>query len=353
MSTEIRLNLNSRVAVIEQSAFMYSKESDPDKIHEFNDDSGVIYVKYFGESDTVFSIQPYLNSNIEPLIRSQEFLFGKYKFSIKPIDNLIIGDLLYAKGGIFDKNEIHVAVFFPYFSKSSQGNPKKTYVFSNLMFKRYQVMTQKYLKRFNIPFNINENHFSRWITLHEAFHNSGPLPLFSGKINKFIKKGYGFIEELRVEFSIMHYILNCIPKSKKNNFNNLIKLIITDRIFRAARFHFNPTHQLKYGMYAREVEGDAAICLLALLVKKGILNLSKETLKFTPKQLSYAIEPILNDIYNYESRIIGQYDFDTSHHRFSVYLRKTYFSVTHDIMEFLKSSACTNCHYNIRFEASC
>ncbi len=351
MQNHIALSLETKKDIVDYGENLYKcEQKDVREISFSRGTTGnVDYVSFYGQEKTVFAIKPYQKKFLNRLMLENNFELDEHRFCIPPIAELFVGDLLYAKGGVFDLNEIHVAVFLPYFAQCKRTLAKKSFVFANLMEERFVKMAQSTMQKFSMNLKLTSQDFANWVSLHEGFHNSGPLPLFSGKVNKFSKKSYGFVEELRVDLSIIYFILNCIPSEGRKSLINVVCLVIADRVFRAARFHFNTSHAPRHNMYAKMVEGDAAICLLCLLVHNELLDLPGRKFVFCSKKLSAAIKPVLKDIYDYEKSINNKDSFYASEPSFCKYLRQKYFKLNAGVRLYLEANSCTNCTYELVF----
>jgi hypothetical protein len=350
MPTHIALTLATESATVLGAKNFYAQCRKDKKINFSFAKDGVQHICFFAPDKTIFSIRPYFQQELKALIIRCPLVLKGYNFPVHPIKNLFAGDLLYAEGGIFTREKLHSAVFLPYFAPGAYG-PKRTYVFANLMSHRFKIMSTDMMQSFNLDISLTSADYANWVFLHEAFHNSGPLPLFTDKINKFGNKPYGFIEELRVELSIIYYILNCIPK--ETVLKKVVWLIILDRIFRAARFHYNATHMPEHNMYAKMVEGDAAICILALLDNSGLINLKQNSLELDFLRLSELAAEVLEDIFAFEQAVKSGDDFISLSQGFCDKLRQKHFALSEQALAYLRKHAQTNCTYKLDFKTQC
>jgi hypothetical protein len=287
------------------------------------------------------------------------FEINQYYYKLENVENLFPCSLLYAEGGIFDANEIHSAIFFPYFMENRDVDGKSTLIFVNIMYERFKIISKHLFeslgfeifldeKKINLDC-ITQEDISKWIILHEYVHNSGPLSLFTSNANKFSTKKYGFIEEMRVDLTSIMIILDklCILDS---NYTKIIVIILLERLFRGALYNFQSEWNFsKNEMFAKEVEGDVSIAFMILLDKYNILDFQKKKINLNQKNMQMLLEEVLSDIYKYEQLAYLKQAFSSSATKFAAYFRDKYLKVTPAVTNFLKEYSVQNCLYKIFF----
>ena|SRR3990167_8540035 len=167
MFREIQLNLNSRSKIIRTSKNIYSNDGGqiPLSINEtfinltneyneqlFLNNSDIWYILFNGKKikqplqtkKTVIAIErePYKDI-YEELSVLESFKINQQVYNLMPVENIVLCDLLFAQGGIFGINEIHSALFLPYFLDNAKvldnakAGFKITFIFINLLISRF------------------------------------------------------------------------------------------------------------------------------------------------------------------------------------------------------------------------
>ena len=192
--------------------------------------------------------------------------------------------------------------------------------------------------------------FARWLLLHEYVHNSGPLPLFNQNANKFSKKRYGFIEELRVDLTTIKIIIDNIKSGVLSaEFYNVIAIIIIERLFRASIYNFRQNWPNDTGMFSNEVEGDTAIALMIILANFKVFDPSKKILNIDITGITQLAELILSDVYKYEHLANEKNRFNGTCDIFAKFLKDKYFKMAPDVHDFLVCNSVQDCHYELNF----
>lgn len=336
-----------------------------------NQDKEIFYISFNGKKikeqiankKTLVAIRKLNDQKIlADLHRINYFEIGGHKYNFSLVNNIILCDLLYAKGGIFDANEIHSAIFFPYFIENQTSGEKFTLIFTNIIFERFKVVSKEIFNRLNFKLSIegkiiNLNDIekvdiSRWVTLHECAHNSGPLSLFTSDANKFSTKKYGFIEEMRVDLTSIKVILDSIGRNQMSGaYKKVIAIIILERILRGALYNYHPKWDMSAaGMFSKQVEGDVSIAMLILLSNYKIIDLNKKIIDLTEEKLKLVIDTVLSDIYKYEHLASEKNAFDHTSLKFSSLFRKTHLPVSQSVLSFLDAYSVQDCEYKIFFD---
>ncbi|KTC72305.1 hypothetical protein Lbir_1371 [Legionella birminghamensis] len=384
MFKDIHLKLISNSKTIKASQRIYSGDCEPillssnetfiNLVSDYNEqaflnDSEIWHILFNGKQikqplktkKTGIAIQkgPYKDI-YEELSGLKPFSINHQEYNLIPVDNIVLCDLLFAQGGVFEINEIHSALFFPYFLDQAKDGFKLTFIFINLLMSRFKEIACKvisslgydiYLDGNNLLLNtLTANDFARWLLLHEYCHNSGPLPLFSQNVNKFSKKSYGFIEELRVDLTTIKIIIENISLGiLSSEFYNVIAIIMAERIFRASIYNFNQHWTSDKGMFSKEVEGDTAIAFLVLLTKFNIFDPANKILNIDIANTLQVVDMILSDIYKYEHLANEKSGFNSTHHIFSKFFRDKYFKMPVSAYDFLIANSVQDCNFYLNF----
>lgn len=384
MFKDVHINLISNSKIINTSQKIYcgdckqivlsSNERFINLCNNYNEqiflnNSEICYILFNGKQikqplktkKTAIAIQKGFYKDIyAELSELKPFKFNQQTYNLVPVDNIVLCDLLFAQGGVFEINEIHSAIFFPYFLDQAKDGFKLTFIFVNLLMSRFKEIACKvifslgyeiYLNGKNLLLNtITAKDFARWLLLHEYCHNSGPLPLFGQNVNKFAKKSYGFIEELRVDLTTIIIIIDNINLGVlSSEFYNVVTIIIVERIFRASIYNFNKHWGLDKGMFSKEVEGDTAVAFMVLLAKFNIFDPSNKILNIDIANIWHVANLILSDIYKYEHLAEKKNGFNSTYHIFSKFFRDKYFKMPADVYSFLISNSVQDCNFYLNF----
>lgn len=384
MSEKINLNIRTDSRILENSKIIYTNDcieriqlrSNEDILDysQFYDHASlnvskkeIFYILFSGKKikqnitrkKTLITIKKIKLDILNDLTSLKHFKINQFSYKLQKVDNLFPCDLLYAEGGIFDANELHSAVFFPYFMENRDVEGKSTLIFVNIMFERLKLISKNLFLKLGFKLiidgeeinlhNITKKDVARWITLHEYVHNSGPLPLFTSTANKFSTKKYGVIEEMRVDLTSIKIIIDYLFEIDKS-YIKMIAIIIIERLFRGALYNFHPKwDNSKNEMFAKEVEGDASIALMIILNKYNFLDLEKRAITFTCKQMVKLAEDVLCDIYKYEKLANEKDAFSTTSSKFVTFFKEKYLQTSPIIMNFLNRHSVQNCRYNLSF----
>ena len=384
MFKQIHLNLisNSKIIKTSQSIYLSDSRQIPLSSNEtfinltnnyneqaFFNDSEIWHIFFNGKQikqplktkKTGIAIQKGAYKDVyEEISALKPFSINHQTYNLIPVENIVLCDLLFAQGGVFEVNEIHSALFFPYFLDQAKDGFKLTFIFINLLMCRFKEIACKII--FSLGYELyldgkilllntlTAKDFARWLLLHEYCHNSGPLPLFSPNVNKFSRKSYGFIEELRVDLTTIKIIIENIKLGVLSaDFYNVIAIIIVERIFRASIYNFNKHWTFDKGMFSKEVEGDTAIALMILLTKFNIFDPSNKILNIDIAKILQVADLILSDIYKYEYLADKKNGFNSTFQIFSKFFRDKYFKMSAEAYDFLMDNSVQDCNFYLNF----
>lgn len=298
---------------------------------------------------------------VDELMVNNTFVIDNHHYKLVPVTNLLMCELLYAQGGIFSVNEIHAAVFFPYFMSGNYNDEKISLILVNVIYEKFTKITKKIFNTLNFKLFFEDNEvnieniscmdIARWITLHEYMHNSGPLSLFTSQANKFTSKHYGFIEEMRVDLSSIKYILDHgLLINHETTYVHVISLILLERIIRGALYNYQPQRSIQCdAMFSKEVEGDAAISLMFILIKYQILDIHSKTLHLTNHKLLALCNEILKPIYHYETLAREHSSFAKTSLRFAKIFRSEFIPISQAAIAYLTRYSVQDCIYKLKF----
>lgn len=362
---------NNPFVLSESECFLnYTDNYQP---HAFQDEIEIFHILFNGkkikqpisDKKTLITIKKLDEKKICSSFKAiKTFSINQREYPLEKVNNIILCDLIYTKGGIFQANEIHAAVFFPYFMEKIEQSEKVTLIFANIVCERFHLVAKRIFKDlgFNIyidgkSYNLNsisKEDFCRWLTLHEYIHNSGPLSLFRSQANKFATKPYGFIEEMRVDFTTIKVLLeHTVHHPEQKNLLEILVIIILERIFRGALYNFHPEWKsARTGMLAKEVEGDVSISLLCWLNQHDMLNIATRTINLNLSKLIVLINEVLGDIYNYEQLAHDKQAFDLTALKFSAFFREKHISIPPEVIAFLHTFAVQDCQYFVKFNST-
>ncbi len=227
-------------------------------------------------------------------------------------------DLIAVAGGPLATEEAPIALFTPFFLGNVQADARalrRTVIWSSVVVERHHAIAERVASgRLRIDGNapkfmgMTEDMLrictGLWLSLHELFHSSGPLPLFEPESRKAGLARYGVVEEARVDMSAFLSLTRL--GGPDSPFRAAAELILTERLMRSAR------HGLAAMNAGREPSLDSQHGLIwaGVLSEGGALRDSSDetTMSIDFARATDAVTAILGEIYAAESDTVDHPD---------------------------------------------
>ncbi|MEC0665825.1 hypothetical protein P8864_07745 [Priestia flexa] len=229
-----------------------------------------------------------------------------------------------------------IAIFSPFYfenydAKCIEG--KRSLMYINIMYERFKHLTLPLIQE-NVRFNTKKSllltagqeqikkAFIIWITLHEMFHSSGPLPLFTKNISKLnLGLDYAGIEELRVDTTAW-IAVDLLPFISLSDKRLVKELIICERLLRSTRRGY--WKDKKYGIIKNSSDNQQGVFWFAILQEKEGLNIINNQIHIDLLKADDILKDFLNDYYKSETFVSSEKELlELSNQMFNRYLGAT------------------------------
>jgi hypothetical protein len=210
-----------------------------------------------------------------------------------------------------------IAIFSPFFFKNydiKKVEGKRSIIFINILMERFRNLTLPLVKdhiRFNSEYSIlldaHEDEIRKafiiWITLHEMFHSSGPIPLFDRNVSKLnLGLDYAGIEELRVDTTAWVSI-DLLPFITPRDKRIVRELILCERLLRSARRGYWKNNES--GILKNSSDNQQGAFWFSILhEEKGLeLDQGQNQIRINHHKVDGILKSFLNNYYNGEAKI--------------------------------------------------
>lgn len=154
-----------------------------------------------------------------------------------------------AAGGAVGRAEAPIALFTPFYldgwsDRDRQARGNRTILWSSVVIDRHLAIARPLAEQgllvdgtppavLQAPAGALHACVGLWLSLHELFHSSGPLPLFEPLSGKYELSRYGVVEESRVDMSA--FLAMARHREAQPLYRMTAELILVERLLRSAR----------------------------------------------------------------------------------------------------------------------
>ncbi|MDF2940538.1 MAG: hypothetical protein K0R66_1180 [Gammaproteobacteria bacterium] len=223
-------------------------------------------------------------------------------------------NIISGAGPFINANGEYIALFTPFYigniKLTAEWLPlRRSIIFHNLIQARFEILSMSCAEkglRINgkLPLFLTctreqiEQAIILWLTLHELFHGSGPLPLFDSSVPKLkLGRKYSGIEEMRVDMTVWLALSKC-----RELFGELAAIaqhiILAERLIRSPSSNFDPAKRI-VDSYSSDSEN--GMLWLSALAKNTCISFSNEKIDIDTVKTEAVLINLLNDIYQMES----------------------------------------------------